>query len=84
MAVLASLCSYGLATNEDLEVSTQLNPQRYRPTLAKLISLITGLLLATLLGCATSPTGLTQFILISPDAAIIESETAYLDTVQQL
>ena len=31
-----------------------------------------------------SPTGRTQFILISPDAAIIESETAYLDTVRQL
>ncbi|GIR71848.1 MAG: hypothetical protein CM15mP74_30990 [Halieaceae bacterium] len=30
------------------------------------------------------PHGRTQFILISPDAAIIESETAYLDTVRQL
>ena len=34
--------------------------------------------------CAVSPTGRTQFILISPDAAIIESEAAYMDTVQQL
>ena len=34
--------------------------------------------------CAVSPTGRTQFILISPDAAIIESEAAYLDTVRQL
>ena len=25
--------------------------------------------------CAVSPTGRTQFIIISPDAAIIESET---------
>jgi len=40
--------------------------------------------LFTLSGCATSPTGRTQFILISPDAAIIESEAAYLDTVRQL
>jgi hypothetical protein len=31
-----------------------------------------------------SPTGRTQFIIISPDAAIIESEAAYLDTVRQL
>ena len=34
--------------------------------------------------CAVSPTGRTQFILISPDAAIIESEAAYLNTVRQL
>ena len=34
--------------------------------------------------CAVSPTGRTQFIIISPDAAIIESEAAYMDTVQQL
>tara|TARA_B100000524_G_scaffold340789_1_gene234246 strand:- start:1545 stop:2303 length:759 start_codon:yes stop_codon:yes gene_type:complete len=31
-----------------------------------------------------SPTGRTQFIIISPDAAIIESEAAYMDTVRQL
>lgn len=40
--------------------------------------------LAAITGCATSPTGRSQFILISPDAAIIESEAAYLDTVRQL
>ncbi len=34
--------------------------------------------------CAVSPTGRPQFIIISPDAAIIESEAAYLDTVRQL
>ena len=34
--------------------------------------------------CAVSPTGRTQFIIISPDAAIIESEAAYMDTVRQL
>ena len=38
----------------------------------------------TAAGCATSPTGRTQFILISPDAAILESEAAYLDTVRRL
>ena len=34
--------------------------------------------------CAVSPTGRTQFIIVSPDAAIIESEAAYMDTVRQL
>ena len=45
---------------------------------------LTGLTLCWLVGCAVSPTGRSQFILISPDAAIIESEAAYLDTVRQL
>ena len=55
------------------------------PVLAHLLrKLMIGLVCACLLGCATSPTGRSQFILISPDAAIIESETAYLDTVRQL
>ena len=40
--------------------------------------------LALMVSCSTSPTGRNQFILISPDAAIIESETAYLSTVRQL
>ena len=62
----------------------QPNAQRHCTALSKLTRLITGLMLVTLVGCATSPTGRTQFILISPDAAIIESETAYLDTVRQL
>jgi predicted Zn-dependent protease len=84
MAVLASLFAHELITNEGLGVLAQPNAQRHRTTLSKLTRLITGLILATLVGCATSPTGRTQFILISPDAAIIESETAYLDTVRQL
>ena len=62
----------------------QPNAQRHRAAMSKLTRLIIGLMLVTLVGCATSPTGRTQFILISPDAAIIESETAYLDTVRQL
>ena len=45
---------------------------------------LTALTLCWLVGCAVSPTGRSQFILISPDAAIIESEAAYLDTVRQL
>ena len=46
--------------------------------------LLVGLSVMLLTSCATSPTGRTQFIIISPDAAIIESEAAYLGTVQQL
>ncbi|TGD71712.1 M48 family peptidase [Mangrovimicrobium sediminis] len=45
-----------------------------------LILLVTALLPA----CATSPTGRSQFMLISPQAAIVESEKAYLSTVQEL
>ena len=37
-----------------------------------------------LVGCASSPTGRNQFLLISPEAAILESETAYLSTVGAL
>jgi predicted Zn-dependent protease len=34
--------------------------------------------------CATSPTGRSQLMLISPEAAIVESKKAYLSTVDQL
>lgn len=37
-----------------------------------------------LVSCATSPTGRSQFMLISPDAAIVESRKAYLSTVNEL
>ena len=43
------------------------------------------LLAASLLtACATSPTGRRQLMLISPDAAIVQSEQAYLSTVSDL
>lgn len=35
-------------------------------------------------GCATSPTGRSQLMLISPEAAIVESKKAYLSTVADL
>jgi predicted Zn-dependent protease len=35
-------------------------------------------------GCATSPTGRSQLLLVSPDAAIVESQKAYATTVRQL
>ena len=37
-----------------------------------------------LVACATSPTGRSQLMLISPEAAIVESKKAYLSTVQEL
>ena len=41
------------------------------------------LMAALLAGCATSPTGRQQFMLVSPDAAIEMAQTAYMDTLQQ-
>ena len=38
----------------------------------------------TAVACATSPTGRRQFLLVSPESAIVESAVAYLDTVRQL
>ncbi len=43
------------------------------------------LLCATALaGCVTSPGGRSQLMVISPEAAIVESRKAYISTVQQL
>ena len=59
---------------------------RFRPRSTSLAR-TTGLLLlaATVIGaCATSPTGRSQFMLISPETAIVESRKAYLDTVGEL
>ena len=47
--------------------------------------LVLALLALTLLpACATSPTGRSQLLLISPESAIVESRTAYLSTVDEL
>ncbi|MDJ0940912.1 MAG: M48 family metallopeptidase [Woeseiaceae bacterium] len=35
-------------------------------------------------GCASSPTGRSQLMLVSPEAAVVESRKAYVSTVQQL
>jgi len=45
---------------------------------------IAALLLAAVTACATSPTGRSQLMLISPEAAIVESKKAYLSTVGEL
>ncbi|MEM9254060.1 MAG: M48 family metallopeptidase [Pseudomonadota bacterium] len=42
------------------------------------------LLTACFAACATSPTGRHQLMLISPEAAIVESQKAYISTVDQL
>lgn len=43
------------------------------------------LITATLVvACATSPTGRSQLMLVSPQAAIVQSRTAYLSTVSEL
>ena len=47
--------------------------------------ILLGLLgLAVLSACTTSPTGRSQFMLISPESAIVESRKAYLSTVDEL
>ena len=35
-------------------------------------------------GCATSPTGRSQLMLVSPESAIVESKKAYISTVGEL
>ncbi|WP_369857479.1 M48 family metallopeptidase [Candidatus Thalassolituus haligoni] len=47
--------------------------------------LLSGITTALILaGCATSPTGRTQLMVISPEKAISESKSAYLSTVSEL
>ena len=48
----------------------------------KLLLLLLAASLVT--ACATSPTGRRQLMLISPDAAIVQSKQAYLATVSDL
>jgi predicted Zn-dependent protease len=47
-------------------------------------ALIVVILISLVSSCATSPTGRRQLMLISPDAAIVESKKAYLSTVSEL
>ncbi len=39
---------------------------------------------AAVSGCATSPTGRSQLMIVSPDSAIVESQKAYVSTVTEL
>lgn len=54
---------------------------RYSKTLMAVAS---AALLGLLSACTTSPTGRSQLMLISPEAAIVESKQAYLSTVGEL
>jgi predicted Zn-dependent protease len=49
----------------------------------KSILLLT-VLFSVLAGCATSPTGRSQLMLVSPESAIVESKKAYISTVDDL
>ena len=53
-----------------------------RKNVIALVTLITAN--ALLAGCATSPTGRSQLMLVSPESAIVESRKAYISTVRQL
>ncbi|MEX2319783.1 MAG: M48 family peptidase, partial [Saccharospirillum sp.] len=46
--------------------------------------LLAGLTMLLISACATSPTGRSQLMLISPDMAISESKAAYLSTVTDI
>ena len=46
--------------------------------------ILVAIALGFLAACATSPTGRRQLMLISPDAAIVQSKQAYLSTVSDL
>lgn len=48
------------------------------------IALLFPLLAGILAACATSPTGRSQLMLVSPESAIVESRKAYISTVRQL
>lgn len=52
------------------------------PSIKRLLSL--SLLGVILTGCATSPTGRSQLMIVSPESAIVESEKAYASTVGEL
>ena len=45
-------------------------------------ALLTAVLIIALVGCATSPTGRRQLMLISPEQAITQSQTAYVQQMQ--
>ena len=47
-------------------------------------TLLLAVVMTLIAACATSPTGRRQLMLISPEAAIVESKKAYLSTVDEL
>ena len=59
---------------------------RSKPSPTSRVRALTAVALATalLVACTTSPTGRSQFMLISPESVIVESKQAYLSTVSEL
>ena len=53
----------------------------HRITTALALLIVSSILLS---GCATSPTGRHQLMLVSPESAVVESRKAYISTVQDL
>ena len=45
---------------------------------------VLGMTAALVSGCSTSPTGRSQFMIISPQAAVVQSQKAYATTIQGL
>ena len=52
--------------------------------MTKRLAWILGMSAALVSGCSTSPTGRSQFMIISPEAAVVQSQKAYATTIQGL
>jgi len=50
----------------------------------KRLAWVLGMTAALMSGCSTSPTGRSQFMIISPQAAVVQSQKAYATTIQGL
>jgi len=50
----------------------------------KRLAWVLGMTAALVSGCSTSPTGRSQFMIISPQAAVVQSQKAYATTIQGL
>jgi len=48
----------------------------------KRLAWVLGMTAALVSGCSTSPTGRSQFMIISPQAAVVQSQKAYATTIQ--
>lgn len=52
--------------------------------MTKRLAWVLGMTAALVSGCSTSPTGRSQFMIISPQAAVVQSQKAYATTIQGL
>jgi len=53
-------------------------------SVTKRLAWVLGMTAALVSGCSTSPTGRSQFMIISPQAAVVQSQKAYATTIQGL